>query len=143
MITFENYLPIKIIKEYSREAVYIKSISLFLSLVKIAQKKKNRIAYYTYCCSIARYENIEHKTYATWLTHYSTENYDDIEKINLNLFTTSQDNLTFYALENFYKGHYIEQFTSDYFYDKAKDYPYLLPYNNYILKLEFEMYIIL
>ena len=143
MIKFSNNYVLKYFKEYPQDFIYQRSLFLFLMFIKFAQNKRNRIAYYTYCCFLSRQNNITHRTYATWVCRYLNIKSFHIEAKNFLLFRTKEDNIAFHALECDYRHSYIESFTSDYFYKENYDYSYLLKYSSFILKVEFTMYAIL
>jgi hypothetical protein len=143
MIKFSDNYVLKYFKEYAQDFTYTKSLFLFLTFLKFAQRIENRTAYYTYCCFLTRQNKIIHRTYATWVCKFLNIKSFHIEAKNFLLFRTKEDNLAFHALECDYNNVYIESFTSDYFYATTRDYCHLLNYPSYILKVDFSMYAIL
>ena len=111
------------------------NLSTFLTMVWLSQQPQYRRVYYTWCCFLTRFNTIYYKPYIEYLISYQGDN-------KLAIFT--QQAVLFKSLESYYyTTPEFEIFKSDYFFYDKYDYPYLLPYNNYLFKNEFTIYSVL
>lgn len=125
---------LKFVNNQSNEnSIFCKpSLSTLLSMVWLSQQPQYRRMYYTWCCFLTKFSTIYYKPYIEYLINYQAQN-------KLAIFT--QQAVLFKSLESYYyTTPDFEKFKSDYFFYNNYDYPYLLPYKNYLFKNEYTVY---
>ena len=111
---------------------YKPNLSTLLSIVWLSQQQQYRRMYYTWCCFLTRFNTIYYKPYVEYLMNYQGQNKAAI---------FNHDAILFKSLESYYyTTPHLEMFKSDYFFYSNYDYPYLLPYKNYLFKNEYTIY---